>query len=76
MKNLTFYIPAEQEWLFLKRGLDDSYSLQCLALPGIMSDFCGFSVSACCASFVAHVVCASSAAAAFDVDNAACAFAH
>jgi len=57
-------------------GLDDSDALQRFSLPSVVADFCGFSVAACCTSFVSHVVRSSSTAAAFDVDHAACAFAH
>ena len=59
-----------------KEVLDDSDSLKSLAHPSVVPHFCGFSEAACCASFVAYVVCASSAAPAFNVDGFALALAH
>ena len=59
-----------------KLGLDDSYSLKSLPHPAVMSDFFGFSEAACAAVFVAYMVCASSAASAFDVDGFALPLAH
>ncbi len=57
-------------------ALDDSYALKSLSLPSIMSNFCGFAVAASCTTLMAHVVCSSSAAPAFNVDSFALALAH
>ena len=57
-------------------GLYDSYSLESLSHPSVMPHGCGFAVAASCATFMAYVVCASSAAPAFYVNGFALALAH
>jgi hypothetical protein len=54
------------------------YSLSCqrLRLPLVASDGCGFSVAACGAPLVAHVVRSSAAASALYVDRFALVLAH
>ncbi len=49
---------------------------QGLGLPVVVADGCGFAKAACAASFVADVVGASAASAAFYVDGFTLAFAH
>jgi hypothetical protein len=62
--------------IFKLKCLEHSLFLKSLGLPGVPSDGGGFSVPAGGASFIAHVVSASSAASAADVDSFALALAH
>jgi hypothetical protein len=54
----------------------NSLSQQRLGLPSVASDGFGFSVAAGSASFLAHMVGASSASSAHDVDDFALTLAH
>lgn len=68
LKKLKFRIDGEEKFL------EYSLPLKGFRLPAVFSDFGGFAVAACCASFVSYVIGSSAAASTSDVDDFSCSF--